>query len=248
MVITTQSIVLRSIRYGETSLISTQFTRSSGVQAYMVQGIRSPSAKGRSSRAGLLQPATLLDITAYHKPQGNLQRLKEFSPALIYNSIHQEVIKNSIALFSVELLLRLLPEAAPAPELFDFSMEYFHQLDLQAPESVANYPLFFVLECSRNLGYELAGVWSEETPYLNLAEGGYTANPPKDGTPVTSSDAHALALLAQARQFDQLSRIQMNSGMRQRLLEWFLEFLHRHTDHMQALKSLAVLQTVLHGV
>src|SRR5690349_14399658 len=99
MITTTQSIVLRSIKYGETSLISTHFTRIYGVQAYLVQGVRSPSAKGRSSRAGLLQPASLLEITAYHKPGGNLQRLKEFSPAVIYQSIHEEVIKNSVALF-----------------------------------------------------------------------------------------------------------------------------------------------------
>src|SRR6188768_954982 len=109
MITTTQSLVLRSIKYGETSLISTQFTRIYGIQAYMVQGVRATSAKGRSSRAGLLQPGMLLDITAYHKPQSNLQRLKEFSPTVIYCSIHEEVVKNCVALYSAELLLRLLP-------------------------------------------------------------------------------------------------------------------------------------------
>ncbi len=79
VITTTQSIVLRSIKYGETSLVSNHFTRVYGVQTYMVQGIRVASAKGRSSRAGLLQPAMILDIVAYHRPQGNLQRLKEFT-------------------------------------------------------------------------------------------------------------------------------------------------------------------------
>ena len=246
MITTTQSIVLRSIRYGETSLVSTHFTRIYGVQTYMVQGVRTASAKGRSSRAGLLQPAMLLDITAYHKPQGNLQRLKEFSPAAIYRSIHEEVIKNSIALFSAELLLRLLPEAAPMPELFDFTSDYLMRLDAHPLDEVANYPVFFALQCSRYLGYELAGQWSGDTPYLNLIEGGFTSDPPFAGTAVMTEDAAALARLMQVRHVDELSTVEMNGAMRQRLLEWFLQFLHRHTEHMRPVKSLAVLQAILH--
>lgn len=248
MITTTQSIVLRSIKYGETSLVSTHFTRVYGVQTYLVQGIRTASARGRSSRAGLLQPATLLDITAYHKPQANLQRLKEFSPAVIYQSIHEEVIKNSIALFSAELLLCLLPDAAPMPELFDFAMEYLMQLDVRPLDVVANFPVFFALQCSRSLGYEIAGQWTPDTPYLNLAEGGFTADPPFAGTVVMTEDAAALARLMQVRQFDELAAVEMNGAIRQRLLEWYLQFLHRHTEHMRPVKSLAVLQTVLHGL
>jgi DNA repair protein RecO (recombination protein O) len=246
MITTTQSIVLRSIKYGETSLVSNQFTRIYGVQTYLVQGIRAASAKGRSSRAGLLQPAMILDIVAYHRPQGNLQRLKEFAPAVIYQSIHEEVVKNSIALFSVELLLRLLPEAAPMPELFDFSKEYLEQLDARSLEEVANYPVFFALQCSRALGYEITGSWTEATPYLNLIEGGFTADPPFAGTTVTTEDAAGLAQMLQVRHFDQLPAIEMNGTARQRLLEWHLQFLQRHTEHMRPIKSLSVLQAILH--
>lgn len=246
MLTTTQSIVLRSIKYGETSLVSNHFTRVYGVQTYLVQGIRTASAKGRSSRAGLLQPAMVLDIVAYHKPQGNLQRLKEFSPAVFYQSIHEEVVKNSIALFSVELLLRLLPEAAPMPELFDFAKEYLERLDAQPLDAVANYPVFFAMQCSRALGYELAGQWSEETPYLNLIEGGFTADPPFAGTTVTTDDAAALARILRVQHFDELGSIELNGAARQRLLEWYLQFLHRHTEHMRPVKSLAVLQAILH--
>jgi DNA repair protein RecO (recombination protein O) len=246
VITTTQSIVLRSIKYGETSLVSNHFTRVYGVQTYLVQGVRTASAKGRSSRAGLLQPAMILDIVAYHKPQGNLQRLKEFSPAVFYNTIHEEVVKNSIALFSAELLLRLLPEAAPMPELFDFTKEYLEQLDVRPTEDVANYPVFFALQCSRALGYEITGQWSEDTPYLNLVEGGFTADPPFAGTTVTSEDSAALAQLFKVRHFDELRGISMNGAARQRLLEWYLQFLHRHTEHMRPVKSLAVLQAILH--
>jgi DNA repair protein RecO (recombination protein O) len=246
MISATPSIVLRSIKYGETSLISTQFTRVYGVQSYLVQGVRSASAKGRGSRAGLLQPAMILDLIAYHRPQGNLQRLKEFTPAYLYTSLHEEVIKNSIALFSAELLLRLLPEAAPMPELFDFTREYLEQLDRQPLEAVANFPVFFALQCGRALGYEIAGRWSEATPYLNLPEGAFTPDPPLAGAGLSTEDAAAFARRMRARDFNDLPCVEMNGAPRPRLLEWYLQFLQRHTEHMRSLKSLAVLQAILH--
>ena len=60
----TQGIVLRSLRYGETSLISHIFTRANGVQSFMVQGVRTSSQ--RSNKAALLQPASLLELVVYH--------------------------------------------------------------------------------------------------------------------------------------------------------------------------------------
>src|SRR4051812_16525108 len=114
MLYSTRAIVLRSIKYGDTSLISTLFTEKQGVQAYMAQGVR--SSKAKNNKAALLQPATLLDIVVYHKPNTNLQRIKEFQFAYLYTSMQEEVVKNSVALFSAELLLRLLPEHAQQPE------------------------------------------------------------------------------------------------------------------------------------
>lgn len=246
MISTTQSIVLRSTRYGETSLISTQFTRSFGVQGFLVQGVRTASGRGKSSRAGLLQPGMVLDITIYQKTGANLQRLKEFVPAIIYGTIHEDVPRNSIALFSVEVLLRLLPESAPQPELFDFAKDYLLALDRMPAGGVGNFPLYFALECSRFLGYELSGAFSEDTPYLNLDEGGFSAQPPQAGHRVTSDDAAALAQLMQVQRFEELAGISMNGQSRQRLLEWFLDFLARHTDHMGQVRSLAVLHAILH--
>lgn len=245
MIASTASLILRSIPYGETSLISTQFTRTFGVQAYLIKGVRAASRQGRSSRAGLLQPGMILDITAYHKPQGNLQHLKEFTPRHYYRSILEDVVKNSISLFSVELLLRLLPEDAPMPELFDFAEQYFLALDQCKQSEAGNYPLFFVLQCTRFLGYEPGGTWSEATPYLNLVEGRFQAEAPGEGTTVTLEDARLLHVLMQTRNFSSIPIVTMTGDVRFRLLEWYLQFLQRHTEHMRALKSLPVLQAVL---
>ena len=240
----TQGIVLRSVRYGETSLVTTIFTAHFGIQTYLIQGVR--TAKAKQNRAGLLQPATLLELVAYQKHEKNLQRLREFQAAYIYRSLQEEVIKNSIALFSAELLLRLLPEHASMPELFDFCFDYFKKLDELSLDEVANFPLYFIVQAGKFLGYQLKGNYSEATPHLNLHEGSFSDHPPLIKPFMQEEDAKALTRLLEVNNFDRLKDIAMNASMRFRILDWFILFLQQHTQHLGQIRSLAVLQTILH--
>ena len=240
----TNGIVLRSVKYGESSLITTIFTAAAGIQTYIVQGIR--SQKSRQNRAGSFQPGILLELVVYQQPNKNMQRIREFQVAYIYKALQEDVVKNSIVLFSVEVLLRLLPENAPLPALFDFVYAYFIALDTMPVHDVANFPLFFIIHCSREFGFDLTGGYSNETPYLNLAEGGYTAQPPATLPHVTDEDAMALTLLLKVNAFDELRQAPMNADMRLRLIDWYVAYLQQHTQHMGNVRSLAVLRAVLH--
>ena len=244
MIETTRGIVLRSVKYGESSLISSIFTRTYGVQSYMVQGIR--TTRSRHNKAGLLQPAALLDLVVYQKPHGGLQRIRDMQFAHIYTRMQEDIVRNSIALFSVELLLRLLPEHAPQPELFDLATHYFVQLDRMPIEGIANFPLYFLVECGRCLGYGIRGEYSLQTPYLNLHEGAYTSAPPVIQPFVEEGAARALSLLSKLETAERSGEILMNAGMRFGLVEWYISFLQRHTQHMGAIRSLQILQMILH--
>ncbi len=244
MLQTTQGIVLRSLKYGETSLICSIFTRLHGVQSYMVQGVR--SAKSRQQKAGLLQSGSLLEMVVYQKTQRSLQRIKEYQAAYLYTTLHEEIVKNSISLFSIELLLRLLPEHAPMPELFDLSYEYLCLLDKTPIPETGNFPLYFIINSSRLLGYELRGHYSPHTPYANLAEGAFTANPPTVSPFLREDEAIALNNLLNAEDISVLKKIELNVATRSNLLDWYIQFLHRHTQHLGNIRSLAVLQAVLH--
>jgi DNA repair protein RecO (recombination protein O) len=240
----TRGIVLRSVKYGETSLISTIFTEQLGVESYMVQGVRSASAKNNKSAA--LQPGTLLNLITYHKPNTNLQRLKEFQYAYLYTSLQEKITKNSIALFSIELLLRIMPEHAVMPELFDFAFQYFQQLDLSTDHEIANLPLHFTIQCSKLLGYEIHGEYTKDTPHLNIREGAFTHQMPAIPPYASDDEAKALSALLKADNIKGISAIQLNAEIRNRILDWLLEFLKQHTQHMSSLKSLEILRTILH--
>ena len=53
----TKGIVLRTVKYGETSLVVTMFTELFGVQTYMVNNVR--TSKQASSKANHFQPGAI---------------------------------------------------------------------------------------------------------------------------------------------------------------------------------------------
>src|SRR5882724_4224239 len=79
----TKGIVLRTVKYGETSVIVTIFTELFGVQSYLVNGVRTSSKKG-SGKANLFQPGAILDMVVYHNELKNLNRIKEFKWDYLY--------------------------------------------------------------------------------------------------------------------------------------------------------------------
>ncbi len=244
MLQTTQGIVLRSIKYGETSLIVSMFTRSFGRQSYMVQGVR--SARARQQKAALLQPATLLDLVSYQKPQRSLLHLREYQLAHFYTSVQQDIVKNSIALFSVELLLRLLPEEAPLEDFFEFCFDYFVALDKGAGHEVANFPIYFALQITRFFGYDIKGAYSAQTPYLNLEEGGFSNHVPAVPPFVHDHEAKAISQLLHRPVFSVQADVQLSADSRYRLLDWLVAYLQQHTQHLGEIRSLTVLRTILH--
>jgi DNA repair protein RecO (recombination protein O) len=123
---------------------------------------------------------------------------------------------------------------------------YFVALDRLSMQQVANFPLFFVIQCSRELGYELNGAYSKTTLYLNLQEGGFTDHPPVAPPYCNDEDAKALDKLLAIQDHNSLEVVEMSGDMRLRLIDWYVAFLQQHTQHMGNIKSLAVLRAILH--
>ena len=167
----TRGIVLRNVKYGETSLIVTIYTELFGLQSYMVNGVRTSSKKGQGGKAGLFQPAAILDMVVYHNELKNLQRIREFRWGTLYRHIFSDVLKNAVALFMVELLQKCLKQPEPNPDLFFFIEDAFIHLDDSSGAVLANYPLFFALHLAGFFGFRIQDTWSERCALLDLQEG-----------------------------------------------------------------------------
>src|SRR5664279_2252005 len=96
MIYSTKGIVLRTVKYGETSIIAAIFTETFGIQSYIINGAR---ATGKTSKAHFFQPSSILDLQVYHSELKNLQRIKEVNWSYIYRTVLSDVIKNAVALY-----------------------------------------------------------------------------------------------------------------------------------------------------
>ena len=141
MVHTTKGIVLRTVAYGETSVIALLYTELFGLQSYIVNGLR--TTKKSSVKSNLFQPSAILELEVYHNELKNLQRIKEARWHYLYQQIFFNIPKNAVALFITELLQKVIRQPEHNPNLYNFIEDAYIQLDKADTKVTAGYPLFF---------------------------------------------------------------------------------------------------------
>jgi len=243
MIHKTNGIVLRGVKYGETSLVLTIYTEIFGLQSYLVNGVR-VSSKKNPGKANFFQPASMLDMVVYQNELKNLQRIKEFRFAHVYKSIFFDVFKNSVALFMVELLLKTLKQPEPNPDLFYFIEESFLRLDLSNDAVVANFPLFFSIHLAGFFGFRIQDDFSDKKPFLDLQEGVFVSEKPEHGYFLNDAYSYVSSQLLKVMQPEELVQIGLNREMRRELLQAYQNFYALHIPDFGTMKTVPVLQTV----
>ena len=240
----TKGLVLRTVKYGETSIIVTIFTELFGVQTYLVNGVRSSSKKG-TGKAGLFQPAAFLDLVVYHNELKQLNRIREFKWAILYQTIFSDVPKNAVALFMVELLTKCLRQPESNPELFQFTEDCFLQLDQQQGTVMANLPLFFALHLPVHFGFRMTDNHSEDESYLDLKEGQFSMEHPGHPYFLEGMQADVTSQLLKVMQPEELEQIRLHHDFRRQLLHQLELYYALHIPDFGTLKTLPVLREVL---
>lgn len=244
MIYKTKGIVLRSIKYGETSLVVTMFTGGFGLQSYLVNGVRTPAKKG-SAKANLFQPSAILDLVAYHNEFKNLQRLKEFKWAYLYQHILSDVRKNAVALFMVELLGKCLKQPEANAELFYFVEDALHHLDEANDTITANFPLFFALHLAVFFGFRIAAEYTENIHYLDLEEGRFVKDQPGHSHYLQDQEAAAVSNILKMMQPQELEQVALNQEMRRRITHALEEYYALHIPDFGVMRTLPVLREVM---
>lgn len=235
---------MRTIQYGETSVITTVYTELFGLQSYIVKGIRQ-AAKRSPSRQIYFQPGAMLEMEVYHNQFKNLQFIKEFKWSHLYSRVLFDVVRTAIAQFMIELFLNTTKQPEANPELFYLLEGSLLQADKGEDMVAANLPLYFILHLAAESGFELQGAYTTETPVLDLQEGAYTTANNEHSYAVGGFVAEAISRLKQIMFYNQLENITLNRQARRQVLEALLQFTALHFTDFRALKSLPVLQEIL---
>lgn len=239
----TKGIVLRTIKYGETSIIVTIFTNQFGIQTYLVNAVRTQKKSG--SKAAMFQPAAILELEVYHNELKGLQRIKEYEWAYLYKAVFADVIKNSIALYIVELLQKILKQPEPHAELFDFCEDILLQLDQSDHRITANLPLFFSLQLPAFFGFKMNNNYSQENKYTDLQEGFFCAEQPTHPFFLDENLSAITSELLRVMHPEELNEIKLNKETRRMLLSKYEDYYRLHIPDFGQLKSLQVLSEVI---
>lgn len=235
--ITTKSIVLSALKYGDTSLIVKCFTLEDGIRSYMIRGVLK-SKKGKL-KAAYFQPLTQLIIEANHNNKNSLNSIREAHVIHPYENIYTSVVKQSIVLFLSEILSSIIKEEEKNEVLYKYIETGLIWLDTH--DNIANFHLLFLLNLSRFLGFypEVSG--SNKIAF-NLLEGRFTDSEYEK----LSISGNELILFKNLLgiNFDAISLISYNKNERQVILRTIIRYFELHLEGFKEPKSLGVLETV----
>jgi DNA repair protein RecO (recombination protein O) len=244
MVHKTKGIVLRAVKYGETSLIVTAFTERFGLQSYIVNNVRT-SSRQSTGKAAHFQPAAMLDMVVYHNQFVNLQRIKEFKWAFLYQHLFSSVHKNAVALFMIELLNKCLKEPEPNADLFYFVEDALQHLDEASERVTANFPLYVALHLAVFFGFRINDEFSQEQSYLDLQEGVFVAAQPEHPNYLEGRMAEVTSQILKAMQPEELEDLALTGEMRRQILSTLESYYRLHIPDFTPLKTLPILREVL---
>lgn len=239
MQVNTKAIVISSLKYGDTSLIVKAFTLSDGQKSYLLKGVLS-SKKGRL-KPGLFQPLTQLEVIALHKNKGSLESIREAKVTYHYQTIHSDIVKNSLVLFLAEILAIVIREEEENIGLFQYLEYALYWLDHH--DNINNFHLLFLLELTKYLGFYPDTSGSEQ-PYFDLLEGCFRSTPSLN--PILEGDSLINFKQFLGINFDALFTIKINNNQRQELLKKLLLYFELHLHGFRTPKSLAILNAVFH--
>lgn len=236
MLCKSESIVLRSIKYGEQRLIVDMFTRSHGRLAF---GVPLPkSTKGRLKKQ-YFQPLTLLTTECDVRPEQQLQKLREASLLAPLSSLQQEPAKLALALFTAEFLYHALKGEQHNEPLFDYLRSSIEWLD-GTTGGFANFHLVLLMRVSRFLGFYPNVASASPTDYFDLRGACFCSVPPPHHDYLMPQEAAHIGLLMRM-DYPSMHLFRLSRSQRNRILELLLLFYRLHLPDFPELRSVAVL-------
>lgn len=236
-----QGIVIRTTRYGESSVIAEVLTAQEGSVAVIASGLR--SKRGRA-HAALLKTGTSVNVILYFKPGANMHRLKEAQAGYRMSSIPFSIVKSSLLLFLIDVARNAFRSYSEHESSYHFLMTHIRELD-QRNERLSWVPIEFMMNLSQHLGFGPEFDQSENPGYFDLRQGVFTATLPPHHNIVSENDAQTFWLLGRHLRHG-TPPPDMDRYTRQRLLDALILFFRFHIDQFQSPKSHEVLSQLFH--
>lgn len=242
MISTTRAIVLKTVKYSESSVIVKMYTELFGLKSFLIRGVRKKHAK---VSANLLQPLSLTEVVFVNKEKDQLHIPKELSSWYQFTTLPFDVVKTSQAIFINELIYRSVREEETNPAFFNFLASSIIQVD-QAQAAQGNLHIAFALHLTKFLGFFPLGSYAPQTPYFLLKEGVFGKFKPADDFFLNQQDSEVFDKFLKTTLEDS-GTIGLSSEARRKLLEKIIIYYQLHHIGFGEIKSLEVLSQLFHN-
>ena len=140
-----QSIVLGLRRHTDKMSLLHVYTRSEGRLLLQVYG-----AHSKHKVRAAYQPLSIVELTCSTQPTRQIPTLVSIDPLYLPDNVYTDIRRQTIALFSTEMLLLTLTHPMQDEQMYDFIVDFVHELnDNPAPE---NLHISFMIRLAELLG------------------------------------------------------------------------------------------------
>jgi len=232
MLKSSEGIIVRTIKYGETSLILDIFSSDQGIRSYIVGGVRTNRGK---SKAALVRVLNLVRFVAYDKGNDKLNRIKEIEYNYVYKAIPFDVVKGSLATFLIEICRKAIKASDAYEDLYNYIVKGMIHLD-NVEQGLGHFHINFLIGLAEKLGFQLNNNYDSSHMNFDLSEGAF----------VPTITGHRLTLDPDISQYlhvylSQVENPQVPKHARLELLKQLVRYYKYHISDFGELKSLPII-------
>lgn len=238
MIDKTIGVVLRCLKYGDTSYIVDVYTETSGRLSYIINVSRARKGGVRSS---LFHSLSIIELEAEGRNTARLHRIKEARLLHPLHTLSLDPFKSAIALFLGEFLYYTLREEGVNRPLFAYLMHSIRWFDGCSGGRVANFHLVFLIRLLRFLGLSpnLDGYYPG--CYFDMLNAEFVSCQPLHANFLRSDEAAVVCDMMRMN-YENMHLFVLNRLQRVRCLEVLNEYYCLHLPGFPQLRSLDVLK------
>jgi DNA repair protein RecO len=256
-IIKTEAVVLRAMKYRESSKIVTLYTRDHGKISTIVKGARQVKSKYGSS----LEPMSYVSVVFYDKVGRDLQLLTQSDVISTFRHLYEDLEKMSAGMTMIELLNIIAHEQEENIPLFTLLVDSLKTLnvaeknsnnivyafEIHLAEILGFHPTF---SCCFSCGKSTEKILQEHADvYFHLSKGGLLCDGCSSisGQKVLLSKTVLTVLdrIASCSVDDELTTIKIDTVSRNEIENFLWNYLRFHVSGMRVLKSGKVFSKII---
>jgi len=251
MIVKTDAVILKTMKYRETSKIVTLYTRQFGKMSAIAKG-----ARGMKSKFGAaLEPMSYVSVVLYKKENRALQYITESEIAKPFRNLSNQIERMSVGMSIVELMNMVMHDEEENPLIFRLLVETLNAVD-SATRNTGNLFFFFEVQLASLLGFkpnfDRCAVCDEVLAFeaasgfsisFDLSQGGgicsSCASNHDVGTKISLQAFKVMERLLHSR-VDAVTNISLSDTVRSEIANTLHQYLKYHVEGMRNLKSAEV--------